>query len=75
VNRFCLSCKYEPDWDNGTGYCKLALANFKIEELIKFRKYTNPDEVIADGQRVYDCTGWEKKEIKHEYLSKTIDLQ
>jgi hypothetical protein len=63
MNRFCLSCKYEPDWNSGIGYCKLSLKSFKKEELAILRKFTNPDEVLSDdGRRVYDCTGWESKE-------------
>jgi hypothetical protein len=80
MKHFCLTCKYEPDWANGIGKCKLAL---ELEELageigeyaLDIYKYVNPDEVVADGKPVFECISWMPKEKKDEYLPETIDLQ
>lgn len=60
--RFCLTCKYEPEWKNNHGRCKLSISDFSNVSAVMMRRFSDPDDVITvEGDRVMNCTGWEAK--------------
>jgi hypothetical protein len=72
--RFCLTCKYEPDWKHGCGKCKLALKDSGESGAVSLNLFNDPDEVLTgEGHRVMNCTGWEEKDTLPDGEEKGCD--